>query len=55
MKKELLEYVYSILLKYGEAADVEIKKCSKREKEFIIKMNNNLQIAEIMQQLAFQI
>lgn len=44
MKRELLEYVYSILLKYGEAADVEIKKCSKREKEFIIKINNNLQI-----------
>jgi subtilisin family serine protease len=44
MKRELLEYVYSILLKYGEAADVEIKKCSKREKEFIIKINNNSQI-----------
>ena len=44
LEYELLEYVYSILLKYGEAADVEIKKCSKREKEFIIKINNNSQI-----------
>jgi subtilisin family serine protease len=43
-KEQLLEYIQSILNKRSEAARVELKKYSKKDKQCILQINNNAQI-----------